>query len=172
MGRARSKRKERLAPNLRRAQVGLNAGAVLADCHQFSTHLPARAGLFPRIAFPRVYAPAVNVGGHRKVCSPGPADAAMERKRKEQRRVSGTSKTHALSTPRAETCRTSTVLSHRETFFLFHRARRIFFLMSQKENGGCRFPAPLRRESPAPLRRKNPRRFRRSQKGVSLWQST
>ena len=23
------------------------------------------------------------------------------------------------------------------TFFLFHRARRIFFLMSQKENGGC-----------------------------------
>ena len=24
-----------------------------------------------------------------------------------------------------------------ETFFLFHRARRIFFLMSQKENGGC-----------------------------------
>ena len=23
-----------------------------------------------------------------------------------------------------------------ETFFLFHRARRMFFLMSQKENGG------------------------------------
>ena len=23
------------------------------------------------------------------------------------------------------------------TFFLFHRARRVFFLMSQKENGGC-----------------------------------
>jgi len=23
------------------------------------------------------------------------------------------------------------------TFFLFHRARRIFFLMFQKENGGC-----------------------------------
>ena len=36
------------------------------------------------------------------------------------------------------------------TFFLFHRARRIFFLMSQKENGGC-VPAAVRR---VPLRSK------------------
>ena len=28
------------------------------------------------------------------------------------------------------------VPEHGQTFFLFHRARRIFFLMSQKENGG------------------------------------
>ena len=35
-------------------------------------------------------------------------------------------------------------------FFLFHRARRIFFLMSQKENGGC-VPAAVRR---VPLRSK------------------
>ena len=36
------------------------------------------------------------------------------------------------------------------TFFLFHRARRIFFLMSQKENGGC-VPAVVCR---VPLRSK------------------
>ena len=38
----------------------------------------------------------------------------------------------------------------RRTCFLFHRARRIFFLMSQKENGGC-VPAAVRR---VPLRSK------------------
>ena len=37
-----------------------------------------------------------------------------------------------------------------QTLFLFHRARRIFFLMSQKENGGC-VPAAVRR---VPLRSK------------------
>ena len=31
-----------------------------------------------------------------------------------------------------------------QTFFLFHRARRIFFLMSQKENGGCIPVVPVR----------------------------
>ena len=34
-----------------------------------------------------------------------------------------------------------------ETFFLFHRARRIFFLMSQKENGGCIAQPPTRLNS-------------------------
>src|SRR5699024_5269205 len=45
-----------------------------------------------------------------------------------------------------------------ETFFLFHRARRIFFLMSQKENGGrilagqapWREPVPRGRRPVAP----------------------
>ena len=45
--------------------------------------------------------------------------------------------TPACTTARAETCLESGSLPHRETFFLFHRARRIFFLMSQKETGGC-----------------------------------
>ena len=35
----------------------------------------------------------------------------------------------------------------RKTFFLFHRARRIFFLMFQKENGGC---IPTRRSRAVP----------------------
>ena len=41
---------------------------------------------------------------------------------------------------------TDKVVNSSLTFFLFHRARRIFFLMSQKENGGAslrRFAAPL-----------------------------
>ena len=37
-----------------------------------------------------------------------------------------------------------------ETFFLFHRARRILFLMSQKENGGAhRGKPPTRLDSPS-----------------------
>ena len=179
-GRWSRPREKTLARNLRRAQVRLNTGAVLADCHQFSSLLLARAVFVPRIGFPRVYTAAVNAGGHRKACPPSPVDATLERKRKSAQGVSGTSKTPARTTPRAETFLEPGALPHRETFFLFHRARRIFFLMSQKENGGCippakpasPVPAPRRRESPAPLRRKNPRRFRRSQKGVSLWQST
>jgi len=54
---------------------------------------------------------------------------------KEKGRVSGTSQTPAPSTPWAETFLEPDTLSHRETFFLFHRARPIFLLMSQKENG-------------------------------------
>ena len=197
-----------------KAQVRLNTGAVLADCHQFSGLLPARAGLFPRIGLPRVYTAAVNVGGSRKARPPCPADATWQRKRKEKRGVSQTSKpppaprrgqspslesafpacpprrstlevigkpslqapltlprcsqaaqaereaegirdlqTPAQPTPRAETFLKSDMLPHRETFFLFHRARRIFFLMSQKENGGC-IPAGKAGVVPRPWREK------------------
>ena len=75
-----------------KAQVRLNTGAVLADCHQFSSLLPARAILVPRIGVPRVYTAAVVAGGYRKARPPGPADATMERQRKEKQRVSGRSK--------------------------------------------------------------------------------
>ena len=44
-------------------------------------HLPARAGLVPRIGLPRVYTPAVNAGGSWKACPPGPADATLEKRR-------------------------------------------------------------------------------------------
>ena len=102
---------------------------------------------------------AVTVGGHRKACPPSPADAAPalpeERQRKAAQGVSQTSKTHAQPTPRAETFLKSDMLPHRETFFLFHRARRIFFLMSQKENGGC-IPAGKAGVVPHPWR-ENPR---------------
>ena len=60
-----------------KAQVRLNTVAVLANCHQFSSLLPARAVLVPQIGFPRAYTPAVNVGGHRKACPPGPANATL-----------------------------------------------------------------------------------------------
>ena len=57
-----------------------------------------------------------------------------------------------------------------ETFFLFHRARRILFLMSQKENGGGAHPcgnSPWREPDPPPARRGGhqaafPRRNRRA----------
>ena len=164
-GRWSRPREKTLARNLRRAQVRLNTGAVLADCHQFSSLLLARAVFVPRIGFPRVYTAAVNAGGHRKACPPSPVDATLERKRKSAQGVSGTSKTPARTTPRAETFLKPDTLPHRETFFLFHRARRIFFLMSQKENGGCIpagkagvVPAPRRRvPRPAPVARKIPR---------------
>ena len=126
-----------LAPQ---AQVRLNTGVVLKGCHQFCTHLPARAILVPRIGFPRVYTLAVNAGGRGKAHPPGPADAtpALQGSASGKRsRGVRTLQTHAPSTPRAGICLESGTLPQRETFFLFHRARRIFFLMSQKENGGC-----------------------------------
>ena len=198
-----------LAPQ---AQVRLNTGVVLADCHQFFSLLPARAVLVPRIGFPRVYTAAVIAGGYRKARPPGPADATLERQRKEKQRVSGRSKPPhnprraglflRIGFPRVYTAavvagghrkdrtpgpadaapalpgerqrkapqgvsgkskppltprrgqRLSGLLpklSHRETFFLFHRARRIFFLMSQKENGGC-IPRRQSRRPPSPRR--------------------
>jgi hypothetical protein len=229
-----------------KAQVRLNAGAVLANCRQFSSLLPARAGLFPqtsvprvcilgsrrwwssespsswprcrcpgapsgaaaeseaagirnlqtparttpRIGVPRVHTPAVVAGGHRKACPPSPAAAAPAlpgsgsgkssrgypeppnprphhaANRRSPRVHPGSCRwwsseslsswprcrcpgapsgaaaeseaagirnlqTPARTTPRAETFLEPDKLSHRETFFLFHRARRIFFLMSQ-----------------------------------------
>ena len=76
-GRWSRPREKTLARNLRRAQVRLNAGAILTNCHQFPSLLPARAVLVPQIGFPRAYTPAVNVGGHRKACPPGPANATL-----------------------------------------------------------------------------------------------
>jgi hypothetical protein len=82
----------------------------------------------------------------------------MERQRKKKQGVSQTSKTPAPSTARAETFLEPKTLSHRETFFLFHRARRIFFLMSQKENGGVHSAGKAGVvPRPAPVARKNPR---------------
>ena len=78
-GRGRSKRKNASRRTCAFAQVGLSTEAVLADCHQSWSLLPARAGLFPRIGFPRVYTAAVNVGGRRKARPSGPADAALAR---------------------------------------------------------------------------------------------
>ena len=90
-----SKRKNALRGTCAFAQVRLSTGAVLLGCHQFCTHLPARAGLFPRIGGPRVSNAAVIAGGHRKARPPGPADAAPalpgERQRKEKQGVSGRS---------------------------------------------------------------------------------
>ena len=134
--------KKRLARNLRRAQVRLQYGGCSSELppkpessagarRTFSTNQPS----------PRLYPWRVNAGGRRKACPPGPADATPalpgERQRKSAQRVSGRSKTHAPSTPRAATFLKPAKQSHRDTFFLFHRARRIFFLMSQKEMGGA-----------------------------------
>ena len=87
-----SKRKNAWRGTCAVAQVRLNTGAVLADCHQFSSLLPARAVFVPRIGVPRVHTPAVNVGGRRKACPPSPADATWQRQRKSAQRVSETSK--------------------------------------------------------------------------------
>jgi hypothetical protein len=75
--------------------------------------------------------------------------------------------TPACITARAETCLESGSLPHRETFFLFHRARRIFFLMSQKENGGCILPAKPAFPVPAPRRRENQRLFGKYEKKMT-----
>ena len=104
--------------------------------------LPRRSQAAPaESGVPRGYTAPVAAGGHRKAHPPSPADATPalpeERKRKERQGVSQTSKTHTQPTPRTETFLKPDRRSHRETFFLFHRARRIFFLRSQKENGGC-----------------------------------
>ena len=129
-----------------KAQVRLNAGAVLANCRQSWSLLPARAGLFPQTGVPRVYTAAINAGGRRKACPPSLADATSalpgERQRKEQQRVSGHSKTHAPSTPRTEIFRTSTVLSHRAAFFsLGPCTARSLFGKTKKRMGGAFPPA-------------------------------
>ena len=87
-----SKRKNAGAELAHKAQVRLNTGAVLTNCHQISTLLPARAIFLSRIGAPRVYTTAVIVGGRRKARPPGPADATLERQRKEKQGVSKTSK--------------------------------------------------------------------------------
>ena len=62
----------------------------------------------------------------------------------------------------------------RRTFFLFHRARRIFFLMSQKENGGRICPAiniadsRVQWDAPHPLREQDPPTFRKLRKECIL----
>ena len=149
-----SKRKNAGAELAHKAQVRLNTGAVLTNCHQISTLLSARAISLSRIGVPRVYTAAIIVGGRRKACPPSPADATLERQRKETQRVSGTSNPFASTTPRAETFLEPKTLSHRESVFFSWTVHGPFsFWQDQKENGGCRFPAPLRRDLPRRGRR-------------------
>ena len=157
-----SKRKNAWRGLAHKAQVRLNTGVVLANCHQSCTPLPARAGLVPRMDVPRVYTAPVVAGGGRKACLPSPADATLEKRR------SG----YPGAPKPTRNPRRGQRLSWNQTrsltakaFFLLDRARPVLFLGHQKENGGCipagkagTVPAPRRRDPPSRARgAKNPR---------------
>ena len=134
-----SKRKNAWRGTCAVAQVRLNTGAVLAKCHQFSSLLPARAGLIPRVSGPRADTRAVIAGGHRKARPPSPADATLERKWKKKQGVSQTS--HPPPAPRR-----GQKLSWNPTdnptarrFFLLDRARPVLFLA--RPNGAPQEPS-------------------------------
>ncbi len=98
------------------------------------------------------FAPRLHCGGqrwrYRKARPPGPADATLERQRKSAQGVSGTSKlTRYLR--RGQRLSWNQTCSPTAKHFFFSTVHG--FLMSQKENGGCRFPAPKRREHSQPL---------------------
>ena len=81
--------------------------------------MPARAELFLSIRFPRVHTLAVNAGGGRKACSPGPADATLERKRKEKQRVSGRSHSRATHAAGRDFPKIQNALSPRSVLFFW-----------------------------------------------------
>ena len=133
-----SKRKNAWRGTCAVAQVRLNTGAVLANCHQSWSLLLARAGLVPRVSFPRVYTAAVIAGGYRKAHSPSPADAIWERQRKSTQGVSGTSQPPPRTTPRAKTFLKPDRQSHRAAFFsLGPGAARSLFGKTKKRMGGA-----------------------------------
>ena len=150
MGRGRSKRKERLARNLRlrasslkvrglfyrsatEAGVSYRRAPVSFLESAFSAYMPWRSTLVV-IERPVLQSPLTLLW------------SGSGKKAKGIRKI----QTPARTTPRAETFLEPDRQSHRETFFLFHRARRIFFLMSQKENGGCIPPAKPAFPAPGP----------------------
>ena len=133
-----SKRKNAWRGTCAYAQVRLNTGAVLTNCHQFSSLLPARAGLVPRIGFPRVYTAAVNVGGRSKARPPSPADATLERQRKLTQGVSQTSHPPPPAPRRGQRLSwnpTDNPTARR--FFLLDRARPVLFLARPKREWGA-----------------------------------
>ena len=122
------------------AQVRLNTGAVLKGCHQFCTHLPARAILVPRIGFPRVYTLAVNAGGRSKAHPPGPADAtpalqgsASGKRSRECPDDPNPRATHAAGRDFPDFYRT---FPPRGVFFSWTVHGPFSFWQDQKENGG------------------------------------
>ena len=159
-----SKRKNAWRGTCAERKFAYSTGAVLANCHQSWSLLPARAGLFPQIGVPRVYTAAINAGGRSKACPPSPADATPalpgERQRKSAQRVSGNSKpTHY---PRRGQ-RFSGLLPYSLTawrFFLLDRARPVLFLARPKREWGVHSRRQSRQKFNSP---NSPRTLRFSQ---------
>ena len=132
--------------------------------------MPARAELFLSIRFPRVHTLAVNAGGYRKACLPSPADATLERKRKEKQRVSGRSHSRATHAAGRDFPKTQNALSPRSVLFFWTvhcaavggsaaygcgiplaGAARFLFGKIEKKMGGASLPA--KPAFPAPKQR-------------------
>ena len=149
----------------RAAQAEIDAGGV----RNLQTHAQPtpRAGLVPRIGFPRVYPAPVNVGGRRKACPPSPADAtpalpgsASGKSRRECPEPPNPRATHAAGRDLPDFYRT---LPPRKRFFSWTVHGPFSFWGAKKRMGGAfrrqsrrRPRAGSARKTPAPGWRKSP----------------